>query len=161
MAEPGIPEPEASGPGAVEFVCFHAPSHSLFVYLFACLFVILHPTQEFVSHLEKSPLPVNGFKFYAWFSLSSKGTTTQWDTARTSMGGEGVKLVRWSWIRLWQSSLFLYLCIFIIFVCFPFFPFLFFLSFKFLNFFLSFFNVSLIYNGHIVHYKENTPNSQI
>ena len=33
-------------------------------YLFVCLFRVFHPTREFFTHLETSPLPVKGCKFW-------------------------------------------------------------------------------------------------
>ena len=43
--------------------------HLLFICLFVCLFGGFRPTWEFFTHMESSPLPVKGCKFYLCFAL--------------------------------------------------------------------------------------------
>ena len=56
--------------------------HSMYVHvcMFVCLFGVYRPTREFFTHMETSPLPVKGCKFWPMLStyrpLSSEGSLT-------------------------------------------------------------------------------------
>ena len=41
---------------------------------FVCLFWVYHPTREFFTHMQTSPLPLKGCKFWPWWPLSSEGS---------------------------------------------------------------------------------------
>ena len=43
--------------------CHHDEISLHFEFLFAFLFGVYHPTREFFTHMEMSPLPVKGCKF--------------------------------------------------------------------------------------------------
>ena len=62
------------------FVSFDLSSFIFYYILFVCLFGVYSPTREFFTHMETSPLPVKGCKFWPYsrhsWSLSNEGSLT-------------------------------------------------------------------------------------
>ena len=56
----------------------------IFFYCFVCLFGVFRPNRKFFTHLETSPLPVKGYKFWPWplISEGSLACHTYCDTRR-------------------------------------------------------------------------------
>ena len=59
-----FPESQANSASSIKKISYSNVEKIHVLFLFVCLFGVLRPTREFFTHLDTSPLTVEGFRFW-------------------------------------------------------------------------------------------------